>query len=297
MTGRDDKRGLDELEVRRLVAEALREDGASNDITTSFLGIGARRISASIVARARGVVAGIGVARIVFEEAGGGVRFEPLMADGSRVRDGDEIATIEGPASVVLSAERTALNYLQRLSGVATLTAAFVERIEGTGVVVLDTRKTTPLLRSLEKYAVRAGGGQNHRLGLDDMVLIKDNHLQVLGETSLRDVLGRLAPPADVEVEVDSLSALRDLLGAPVQRVMLDNFSPEEVAQAVRLILDYRRVHPDFAPAVEVSGGVDLTNIRDYALPGVDFISVGALTHSAPALDLSLEVTGVAAKD
>jgi nicotinate-nucleotide pyrophosphorylase (carboxylating) len=288
--------GLDERYVRRIAREALGEDGYSSDVTTSYLGIGGREVAASIVARAEGIVAGIGVARIVFEEAGGGVVFDPLLADGSPVRDGTVIARIEGRASVILAAERTALNFLQRLSGVATLTAAFVERVGGTGAAILDTRKTTPLLRGLEKYAVRAGGGKNHRLGLSDMVLVKDNHLQVLGGARLRDVLAGSAPPVDVEVEVDSLAALRDLLGAPVQRVMLDNFSPGEVAEAVRLISDYRRDHPVFAPAVEVSGGVDLSNVRDYALPGVDFISIGALTHSAPALDLSLEVTGDAGR-
>lgn len=296
MTEAAENTGLDEREVRRIAREALGEDGYSNDITTSFLGIGAREIAASIVARAEGIVAGIGVARIVFEEAGGGVTFDSLSADGSKVRDGSVIARIEGRASVILSAERTALNFLQRLSGVATLTAAFVGRVKGTGVAILDTRKTTPLLRGLEKYAVRAGGGKNHRLGLSDMVLVKDNHLQVLGGTRLKDLLASAAAPADVEVEVDSLAVLRDLLGAPVQRVMLDNFSPGEVAEAVRLISSYRREHPVFAPAVEVSGGVDLSNVRDYAVPGVDFISIGALTHSAPALDLSLEVKGDAGR-
>jgi nicotinate-nucleotide pyrophosphorylase (carboxylating) len=292
MTEVGENTGLDERYVRRIAREALGEDGYSNDVTTSFLGIGSREIVGSIVARAEGIVAGIGVARIVFEEAGGGVVFDPRLADGSMVRDGTVIARIEGRASVILAAERTALNFLQRLSGVATLTAAFVARVKGTGAAILDTRKTTPLLRGLEKYAVRAGGGKNHRLGLSDMVLVKDNHIQVLGGGRLRDVLASCAPPADVEVEVDSLAALRDLLGAPVQRLMLDNFSPGEVAEAVRLISAYRREHPVFAPAVEVSGGVDLSNVRDYAVPGVSFISIGALTHSAPALDLSLEVTG-----
>ena len=297
MTGVGENTGLDARDLRRIVCEALREDGSSNDITTSYLGIGERKIAASIVARARGVVAGIGVARIVFEEAGGGVSYEPRIGDGSKVQDGTVIAEIEGRASVILSAERTALNFLQRLSGVATLTAAFVERVKGTGVIILDTRKTTPLLRGLEKYAVRAGGGRNHRSGLGDMVLVKDNHLQVLGGAGFRDLLARRKPPADIEVEVDSLPALRSLLGAPVQRVMLDNFSPAGVEEAVRLISDYRRGHPDFTPAVEVSGGVDLGNVRDYAVTGVDFISIGALTHSAPSLDLSLEVAGDAARD
>lgn len=297
MTESGENTGLDEGDLRRIVAEALREDSSSNDITTSYLGIGDRDIAASIVARAEGVIAGIGVARIVFEEAGAGVRYQPRTADGSRVMGGTAVADIEGRASVILSAERTALNFLQRLSGVATLTAAFVERVKGTGATILDTRKTTPLLRSLEKYAVRAGGGRNHRRGLGDMVLVKDNHLQILGGSGLRELLARATPPADVEVEVDSIAALRGLLGAPVQRIMLDNFTPRGASEAVRLIAEYRRDHPGFAPAVEVSGGVDLGNVREYALTGVDFISVGALTHSAPALNLALEVAGEPARD
>ncbi|MBP2681636.1 MAG: nicotinate-nucleotide pyrophosphorylase [Candidatus Krumholzibacteriota bacterium] len=297
MTESGENTGLDEGDLRRIVSEALREDSSSNDITTSYLGIGDRDIAASIVARAEGVIAGIGVARIVFEEAGAGVRYQPRTADGSRVTGGTAVADIEGRASVILSAERTALNFLQRLSGVATLTAAFVERVKGTGATILDTRKTTPLLRSLEKYAVRAGGGRNHRRGLGDMVLVKDNHLQILGGSGLRELLARATPPADVEVEVDSIAALRGLLGAPVQRIMLDNFTPRGASEAVRLIAEYRRDHPGFAPAVEVSGGVDLGNVREYALTGVDFISVGALTHSAPALNLALEVAGEPARD
>ena len=292
MAGLSEKAGIDEREVRRIVADALREDAASNDVTTSYLGIGGRTIAASLVARAEGVVAGIDVVRVVFEEAGGGVDFHPKVADGARVRTGDVLARVLGTAAVILSAERTALNFIQRLSGVATLAAAFVARVKGTGVTILDTRKTTPLLRSLEKYAVRVGGGRNHRLGLSDMVMVKDNHLQIVGGPGLKDLLQRTKPPADVEVEVDSLTFLRVLLGAPVQRVMLDNFSPDQVSEAVRMISEYRREHPEFSPAVEVSGGVDLSNIREYAMPGVDFISVGALTHSAAALNLSLEVDG-----
>ena len=297
MAGVNEESGIDEGEVRRIVAGALREDGAANDVTTSYLGIGGRTIAASLLARAEGVVAGIDVVRVVFEEAGGGVDFHCEVADGARVRSGDVLAKVIGPAAVILSAERTALNFIQRLSGVATLAAAFVARVKGTGVTVLDTRKTTPLLRSLEKYAVRVGGGGNHRMGLSDMVLVKDNHLRIVGGPGLKNLLQRTKAPADVEVEVDSIAALRGLLGAPVQRIMLDNFTPRGASEAVRLIAEYRRDHPGFAPAVEVSGGVDLGNVREYALTGVDFISVGALTHSAPALNLALEVAGEPARD
>jgi nicotinate-nucleotide pyrophosphorylase (carboxylating) len=281
----------DESEVRRLVADALREDGAENDVTTSYLGIGGLEIAAEVVARSAGVIAGLDVARLVFEEADRKVRFVARVRDGQRVGGGDVVARVEGRASGVLAAERTALNFLQRLSGVATLTAGFVERLRGTGVVILDTRKTTPLLRRLEKYAVRVGGGGNHRFDLSDMVLVKENHLRALGGIdALRSRFEAERPPASVEVEVESVAMLRSLLGATLDRVMLDNFSPSEVAEAVAMIAEYRRLHPDFSPSLEVSGGVRLDNVRDYALPGVDYISVGALTHSPPALDMSLEV-------
>ena len=296
MAGHSDARRVDEAEVRRIVAGALREDGAANDVTTSYLGIGHREISAVLIARARGVIAGVDVARLAFEEADPEVRFETRVGDGARVRDGDVLARLEGRAAGILAAERTALNFLQRLSGVATVTAAFVERVRGTGVRILDTRKTTPLFRGLEKYAVRVGGGENHRFSLSDMVLVKENHLRAVGGVpALRDILERKRPPADVEVEVDSIGFLRELLGAPVRRVMLDNFSPGEVVEAVGVIAAYRGKNPAYSIAVEVSGGVDLENVRGYAIPGVDYISIGALTHSAHALDLSLEVDGDAA--
>jgi nicotinate-nucleotide pyrophosphorylase (carboxylating) len=261
-------------------------------VTTSYLAIGGRRVSASLWARAHGVLAGIDVARIVFEEADGEVEFKAFAKDGAPVRRDDLVARIQGRAAGILAAERTALNFIQHLSGVATLTAAFVDRVKGTGVIILDTRKTTPLLRSLEKYAVRAGGGSNHRVSLSDMVLVKDNHLRICGPDGFKDALSRVAPPAEVEVEVDSIKFLESLLGARMDRVMLDNFSPQQVRAAVRSIANFRREQPDFSPRVEVSGGVDLSNVREYAIPGVDFISVGALTHSAPALDMSLEVDG-----
>lgn len=293
MAGHGDAHGVDETEVRRIVAWALREDGAASDVTTLYLGIGHLEISAGLIARARGVIAGVDVARLAFEEADPEVRFETRVGDGAQVREGDVVARLEGKAAGILAAERTALNFLQRLSGVATITAEFVERVRGTSVRILDTRKTTPLFRGLEKYAVRVGGGENHRFGLSDMVLVKENHLRAVGGVpALRDLLERKRPPADVEVEVDSIGFLRELLGAPVRRVMLDNFSPGDVVEAVGVIAAYRRENPTYSIAVEVSGGVDLENVRDYAIPGVDYISIGALTHSARALDLSLEVDG-----
>jgi nicotinate-nucleotide pyrophosphorylase (carboxylating) len=293
MGDRDGSARAGAQDLRRLAADALREDGAMNDVTTSYLGIGGRSVSAELKAWDEGVLAGIDVARAVFEEADREVAFEALKKDGERIRTGDVIARVAGRAAGILAAERTALNFVQRLSGVATLTAAFVERVKGTDVIILDTRKTTPLLRGLEKNAVRAGGGGNHRMGLSDMVLVKDNHLEICGAGALRDLLSRCAPPTEVEVEVDSIESLRGLLGAPVDGVLLDNFSPGEVAAAVRVIAEYHRDHPAFSPRVEVSGGVKIDNVRAFALPGVHFISIGALTHSAPALNMSLEVTSL----
>lgn len=274
-----------------MVASALREDGFPADVTTAYLGIGERRVTARLLGRASGVIAGLFVARMTFETADPDIDFREVVSDGAEVRDGDVIADIQGRAGGVLAAERVALNFLQRLSGVATLAAEFAAAVRGTGVTILDTRKTLPLFRSLERYAVRIGGARNHRFNLSDMLLVKENHLSVLGSVDeLKELLLNERPPADIEVEIDSLGALRRLLGSPVDRVMLDNFSPGEVVSAVRIIGEYREKHPDFSAAIEVSGGVDLGNVRDYAIPGVDYISIGALTHSAPALDLSLEV-------
>lgn len=282
---------IDEGRVRDMVASALREDGVSDDVTTAYLGIGERRVTARLLGRAFGVIAGLFVARMTFETTDPDVDFHEVVSDGAEVRDGDVVANIHGRAGGVLAAERVALNFLQRLSGVATLAAEFTTAVRGTGVTILDTRKTLPLFRSLERYAVRVGGARNHRFNLSDMLLVKENHLSVLGSVDdLKELLLNERPPVEIEVEVDSLGALRRLLGSPVDRVMLDNFSPAEVVSAVRIIKEYREKHPDFGAAIEVSGGVDLGNVRDYAIPGVDYISIGALTHSAPALDLSLEV-------
>jgi nicotinate-nucleotide pyrophosphorylase (carboxylating) len=215
------------------------------------------------------------------------------LADGDRCVDGENVLSVEGPAKAILAAERVALNFLYRLSGVATLAAEFVEKVSGTGVTILDTRKTTPLWRDLEKYAVRCGGAQNHRRDLRSQVLVKENHVSVLGgPDALIARLKDVGKPQDrfVEVEVDSQEFLAKLLGAPIDRVMLDNFTPDQVRAALATIAEYKREHEDFALEVEVSGGVTLENISNFAMEGVDYISVGALTHSAPALSMSLEV-------
>jgi nicotinate-nucleotide pyrophosphorylase (carboxylating) len=281
--------GLTDAYVRACVEAALREDGANNDATVAFLDLKRRVVTGQIVAKEEGVVAGIDVARASFAHCDPEIEFSPVSADGESVRAGDVIARVSGRADAMLSAERVALNFLQRLSGIATLTARYVAQVKGTGVRILDTRKTTPSYRVLERYAVRAGGGHNHRFNLTEMILIKENHIRSLG--GVEPLIEKLSGPrADrtVEVEVDSIEFLRKLLGSSVDRIMLDNFPPDNVRLAVAEIRDFP--DDDFLPVVEVSGGITLANITDYAIEGVDDISVGALTHSAKALDISMEV-------
>ncbi len=232
---------IDRKEVRALVGAALAEDDATADGTTAYLGVGDNPLSARIVARADGVIAGLEAARTAFELLDPDTVFDTAVSDGDRVAAGDLVVAIHGRADAILGAERVALNFLQRLSGVATLTAAYVEAVAGTDTRVLDTRKTTPLFRSLEKYAVRTGGGENHRFSLSDMLLVKENHFRAVGGARrFVEILGKKKPPLEIEVEVDSIDFLVELLGAPVDRIMLDNFTPGDVARAVSILSDYR---------------------------------------------------------
>jgi nicotinate-nucleotide pyrophosphorylase (carboxylating) len=274
-----------------LVDLALAEDlDAAGDLTARATIPDDAFGSARFVARAAGVVAGLPVVEVVAEQFDLLGRWQALVADGDRVERGTALATIAGPMRSLLALERTALNFLQRLSGVATLTARFVAEVAGTNTVVLDTRKTTPAWRRLEKYAVRRGGGRNHRLGLFDAVLIKDNHLAWLAGAD--DPIGRAiasarsgSPPGTVlEIEVDSLQQLDRALACRPDIILVDNLGPEALAEAVR-----RR--DQVAPGVllEASGGVNLATVGPLARTGVDRISIGALTHSAPALDIALD--------
>jgi nicotinate-nucleotide pyrophosphorylase (carboxylating) len=267
--------------VQRALDEDLRSEG---DITSRALIPPDMRGRGVVVLREEGVVAGLPLASMAFRLLDPRLRFQPLVSDGDRPAAPAEIAVVEGKVSSILEGERTALNFLQRLSGVATLTARFVAAAAPHGVEILDTRKTTPGLRALEKYAVRAGGGKNHRFGLYDGVLIKDNHIAAVGGTAeavrrAREVLG---PEANIEVEVQDLEELEEAIQAGADVVMLDNMGVEEVREAVRLARGRVKL--------EVSGGINLENVASYASTGVDFISVGALTHSAPALDIALEL-------
>jgi len=279
---------LPEDQIRSIIDLALAEDRVSEDVTSDTLLPAELQGKASIIAKTEGIVAGGEVAMMVFVRIDPSLQIELLIEDGSKVKPGDIIATISGSVTGILRAERVALNFLQRLSGIATLTAQYVAETQGLNVAILDTRKTTPGLRLLEKYAVRMGGGKNHRMHLRDGILIKDNHLAALRSLgmSLKDIVTRAKEKAPkglkVEVEVNTIQEALDAAEAGADIIMPDNMSPEEMRQVV-----------DSMPSgveTEASGGVTLKNVREVAETGVNFISVGALTHSYQALDISLEL-------
>jgi nicotinate-nucleotide pyrophosphorylase (carboxylating) len=262
------------------VREALDEDAAGRDVTTAAVVPAGLCAEAELRAGAAGVVAGLDVAREAFRQVDGGAEFEALVEDGARVAPGDVLARVRGPLAGLLRAERTALNFLQQLSGVATVTRRYVDAASSTAV--LDTRKTAPGLRPLQRLAVRAGGGVNHRADLASAVLIKDNHVAAAGGTAEAIRLARRTG-LPVEVEVETLDELEVALAERAECVLLDNMNPSDVAEAVRRTAG--------RAVLEVSGGVTLATIAAFAATGVDRISVGALTHSAAALDISMEVT------
>jgi nicotinate-nucleotide pyrophosphorylase (carboxylating) len=271
-------------EVRELLAAALREDLGGGDITSELTIPEAHTSSAVIRAKAPLVLAGLPFAREVFLLLDKAVSFETLKKEGSSVLAGEHIASLRGRTRNLLAGERVALNILQRLSGIATLTSRFVKEVEGLGAKILDTRKTTPSMRYLEKYAVRAGGGTNHRMGLYDAVLIKDNHIKAAGGVKEAVRLAKTAvPPRTVEVEAETLEDVRDALEAGADIIMLDNMPLDTVKQAVGIAKG--------KALLEASGNVTLQNVREIAETGVDMISVGAITHSAPAADISMRVT------
>ena len=275
---------LPDLLIDHTVRAALAEDlGRAGDVTASALLPAGKRLSCVFAARADGRVAGIDCARLAIAALDPNARFEVVTPDGSDVAAGGSIARVEGDARAILSAERVALNFLGRLTGVASLTRAYVHAVQGTGVKIVCTRKTTPGLRALEKYAVRCGGGTNHRFGLDDAILIKDNHVAACGGIGLaleraRAGVGHLMK---IEIEVDSLEQLDEALPFAPDMIMLDNFTLIALMEAVRRVAG--------KIPLEASGGVNLTTVRAIAETGVDAISVGALTHSAPVLDIGLD--------
>ncbi len=274
--------------LRELVARALAEDIGSGDITSEATVPAGARARARIVQKQAGVVFGLEAAAEAFRQAGA-EEFEGLEAEGSwRDAVPADVASVSGPARALLAAERTALNLVCHLSGVATLTARLVDAVQGTDARILDTRKTTPGLRVVEKAAVAAGGGQNHRLGLHDAVLIKENHIALAGGLAEAVRSARAAEPGrDIEVECQNAADVEEALGVGADRLLLDNMSPDELRSAVAARDDAAKAHGPVV-TLEASGGVTLDNVAEIAATGVDFISVGALTHSAPALDLTM---------
>jgi nicotinate-nucleotide pyrophosphorylase (carboxylating) len=270
--------------IQKIVKIALEEDLGSGDITSNLTISKKQKGEGFILAKENGVIAGLEVVKSVFKQVDPGLMFKPLVSDGDKVRPSQKVALIRGKAKSILAGERTALNFLQRLSGIATLTSEFVKKTGGTRAKILDTRKTTPGLRLLEKYAVQKGGGKNHRQGLYDMILIKDNHIEAAGSISLaiRKAL-RNRKGLKIEVETKNLEEIKQALNFKIDRIMLDNFKPKDLKKAVKLIRSKNK-----NVEIEASGRVNLHNVRKIALSGVDYISVGALTHSAKALDLSL---------
>jgi nicotinate-nucleotide pyrophosphorylase (carboxylating) len=265
-----------------IVRRALDEDIGDGDVTTRCIVPPDATLHGRIIAKETGRIAGLEVARLTFALLDERVAFTPHVADGAPVQMRQVIAEVRGPGAALLGGERVALNFLQRMAGIATLTRRFVEAVQGTPAVILDTRKTAPGLRLLDKWAVRLGGGQNHRFGLYDMALIKDNHIAAAGSISeaVARVRARDERRRAIEVEVKTLDELQEALMLDVDRIMLDNMSLEQMRQAVRLT--------DGRVPLEASGNVSLANVAEIAATGVDFISVGALTHSVKALDVSM---------
>ncbi len=282
---------IDLEQIKPLIAVALAEDIGPGDITSRFTVPEQASGLALVMAKQEGVLAGLGVCRQVFLTVDPELAVEQLKQDGDALGLGEVVLTIRGRTRSILAAERTALNFLQHLSGIATLTAAYVAAVSGTRARILDTRKTTPGLRALEKHAVACGGGQNHRMGLHDMVLIKDNHIEAAGGVgaAIRAVRDADHGRVTVEVEIQNHAQMEEAVAAEADIIMLDNMSPERMADACRMAWS--------SPArdrgrlkLEASGNVTLERVRAVAECGVDFISVGALTHSAPALDFSLRL-------
>jgi nicotinate-nucleotide pyrophosphorylase (carboxylating) len=276
---------LDAQAVRRfdpLLRAALEEDAAAADVTSSSLFGEHAHVSAHIVLRSRGVLAGLALAARSFALLDASIVFTPLAIDGAELSAGTAAAEIAGPARAILSGERTALNFLGLMSGVATLTRAFVSAVSGTGARITDTRKTAPLLRAVERYAVRAGGGFNHRFDLSAALLVKDNHITGLGVAAALQQARERSAGKIIEIECETLAQVRDAIASGADAVLLDNMQVRELEDAVRIAKG--------KAIIEASGGVTLHNVRAIAETGVDVISVGALTHSAPWLDVALDV-------
>jgi len=284
--------------VSALVESAVKEDFGTGDITSDSVIPEHLRATAALVAKEEATIAGLALVDLVYNTIDPDVLFEPAIAEGAQIKNGKVLGRLTGSARSILAGERTALNFLQRLSGIATLTNSFVQQVAGTGAAILDTRKTTPGWRYLEKYAVRVGGGVNHRMGLYDQILLKDNHIKAVAASrkldtphaaaqAARDARNTAPAGTFIGVEVATIGELCTVLRESPDLVLLDNMSVDEVRECVAII---RRIASEQRPLLEVSGGISLGNVRSFAEAGVDRISVGALTHSAPALDIALEL-------
>lgn len=274
--------------LKRTIRFALEEDLGAGDVTTDSV-VGPENIGkATLLAREELILAGLPVFKQVFKELGSGVEFEDFFGEGDSVSAGEQVCILTGPLALILKAERTALNFLQRMSGIATLTRKYVEEAGSSKVQVLDTRKTVPGHRWLDKYAVRTGGGCNHRFGLSDGILIKDNHIAVAGSITRAVELTRKSAPhtLKVEVEVEDLPGVKEALKAGAHTIMLDNMDLKQMREAVQMVKK--------KALIEASGGINLDTIKAVAKTGVDLISVGALTHSPKAADFSLEIIAAA---
>ncbi|MFA3783612.1 carboxylating nicotinate-nucleotide diphosphorylase [Melioribacteraceae bacterium 4301-Me] len=275
---------LNKKEILNIVNNALREDIKTGDITTNSLIPPNKKAKAKLIAKEEGVIAGGFVAKLVFQQLDPKVKWKQFVKDGTYIHKGMTIAEITGSYRALLSGERTALNFLQRMSGIATLTRKFVNKLHGTNTKILDTRKTAPGLRILDKYAVKTGGGENHRMGLYDLIMIKDNHIEAVGSITkaVEQIKAKSPKKVKIEVETKNLREVKEALNCKVDIIMLDNMSLKNMTKAVKLI--------NSKALVEASGKMTLDKIKKTANTGVDFISVGALTHSVKALDIGMYI-------
>jgi len=270
--------------IDKIIEQALLEDIGTGDITTESIIPSNLKAKGIIKTSEEGVVAGLDIVFLVFKKLDSEICFQPKIKDGNKILPGEILGEITGPARTILKGERVALNFLQRMSGIATITSKFYHEVKDLPVRIIDTRKTTPGLRILEKYAVRMGGGHNHRFGLYDAVLIKDNHIAVAGgiKSAVNSVRKQISHTVKIEVEVENLSQLQEVLKVQVNIIMLDNMDLETMKEAVKMVKG--------KALIEASGGITLEKVREIAQTGVDLISVGALTHSVKSLDISMEI-------
>ena len=272
------------IQINKIIEQALLEDIGTGDITTESIIPSNLKAKGIIKTSEKGVVAGLDIACLVFKKLDSEICFQSKIKDGNKILPEEILAEIAGPARIILKGERVALNFLQRMSGIATITSKFCQEVKDLPVRIVDTRKTTPGLRILEKYAVRMGGGHNHRFGLYDALLIKDNHIAVAGgiKSAVNSVRKQISHTVKIEVEVENLSQLQEALKVQVNIIMLDNMDLETMKEAVKMVKG--------KALIEASGGITLEKVREIAQTGVDLISVGALTHSIKALDISMEI-------